>query len=118
MSSTRVKHKLIMIMIIMMINVNDKSVNDITSSNEMIILQPPKVIATLTIMIITTTIIIIIATKIRAITTINSIDFTRISHHLVLHSKSASDYIYAIKMSQPLDLPKFIQIMKTYCAKK
>ena len=83
----------------------------------MIILQPPKVIATLTIMIITTT-IIIIATKIRAITTINSIDFTRISHHLVLHSKSASDYIYAIKMSQPLDLPKFIQIMKTYCAKK
>ena len=114
MSSTRVKHKLIMIMIIMMINVNDKSV---TSSNEMIILQPPKVIATLTIMIITT-IIIIIATKIRAITTINSIDFTRISHHLALHSKSASDYIYAIKMSQPLDLPKFIQIMKTYCAKK
>ena len=55
----------------------------------MIILQSPKVIATLTIMIITTTIIIIITTKIRAITTINSIDFTRISHHLVLHSKSA-----------------------------
>ena len=54
----------------------------------MIILQPSKVIATLTIMIITTT-IIIITTKIRAITIVNSIDFTRISHHLVLHSKSA-----------------------------
>ena len=50
----------------------------------MIILQSPKVIAKLTIMIITTTIIIIITTKIRAITTINSIDFTRISHHRVL----------------------------------
>ena len=67
------------------------SVNDITSSNEMIILQSPKVIATLTIMIITTTIIIIITTKTRAITNINSIDFTRISHHLVLHFKSAPE---------------------------
>ena len=42
------------------------SVNDNISSNQMIILQSPKVIATLTIMIITTTIIIII-TKIRPI---------------------------------------------------
>ena len=64
------------------------SVNDNISSNQMIILQSPKVIATLTIMIITTTIIIII-TKIRPITTINSIDFTKIGHHLVLHSKPA-----------------------------
>ena len=55
----------------------------------MIILQSPKVIAALTIMIITTTVIMIITTKIRAITTIDSIDFTRISHHLVLHTKSA-----------------------------
>ena len=44
------------------------SVNDNISSNQMIILQSPKVIATLTIMIITTTTIIIITTKIRAIT--------------------------------------------------
>ena len=66
------------------------SANDNISSNQMIILQSPKVIATLTIMIITTTIIIIITTKIRAITTINSIDFTKIGHHLVLHSKSAT----------------------------
>ena len=66
------------------------SVNDNISSNQMIIPQSPKVIATFTIMIITTTIIIII-TKIRAITTINSIDFTKIGHHLVLHSKSAPD---------------------------
>ena len=65
------------------------SVNDNISSNQMITLQSPKVIATLTIMIITT--IIIITTKIRAITTINSIDFTKIGHHLVLHSKSAPD---------------------------
>ena len=71
------------------------SVNNNISSNQMIILQSPKVIATLTIMIITTTIIIII-TKIRAITTINSIDFTKIGHHLVLHSKSAPEkYIYS-----------------------
>ena len=62
----------------------------------MIILQSPKVIATLTIMIITTTIIIIITTKIRAITTINSIDFTRISHHLVLHSKSAPACVHVL----------------------
>ena len=59
----------------------------------MIILQSPKVIATLTIMI-TTTIIIIITTKIRAITTINSIGFTKIGHHLVLHSKSAPGLIH------------------------
>ena len=38
---------------------------------------------------ITTTIIIIITTKITAITTMNSIDFTKIGLHLVLHSKSA-----------------------------
>ena len=43
------------------------SVNDNISSNHMIILQSPEVIATLTIMIITTTIIIIITTKTRAI---------------------------------------------------
>ena len=43
------------------------SVNDNISSNQMIILQSPEVIATLTIMLITTTIIIIIRTKIRAI---------------------------------------------------
>ena len=60
------------------------SVDDNISSNQTVILQSPE--ATLTIMIITTTIIIIIATKIRAI---NSIDFTKIGHHLVLHSKSA-----------------------------
>ena len=42
------------------------SVNDKISSNQMIILQSPEVIATLTIMIIAT-IIIIITTKIRAI---------------------------------------------------
>ena len=72
------------------------SVNNNISSNQIIILQSPKVIATLTIMIITATIIIIIATKIRAITTINSIDFTKIGHHLVLHSKSAPEkYIYS-----------------------
>ena len=65
------------------------SANDNISSNQMIILQSPKVIATLTIMIITTT-IIIMTTKKRAITTINSIDFTKIGHHLVLHSKSAT----------------------------
>ena len=53
------------------------SVNDNISSNQMIILQSPKVIAALTIMIITTT-IFIITTKIRAITTINSIDFTKL----------------------------------------
>ena len=62
----------------------------------MIILQSPKVIATLTIMIITTTIIIIITTKIRVITTINNIDFTRISHHLVLHSKSARACVHVL----------------------
>ena len=67
------------------------SVNDNISSNQMFILQSPEEIATLTIMIITTTIIIIITTKIRAITTINSIDFTKIGHYLVLHSKSAPD---------------------------
>ena len=44
------------------------SVNDNINSNQMIIFQSPKVIATLTIMIITTTTIIIITTKIRAIT--------------------------------------------------
>ena len=70
------------------------SVNDNIRSNQMIILQSPKVIATLTIMIITATIIIIITTKIRAITTINSIDFTKIGNHLVLHSKSARGYIH------------------------
>ena len=43
------------------------SVNDKISSNQMIILQSPEVIATLTIMIKTTTIIITIITKIRAI---------------------------------------------------
>ena len=43
------------------------SVNDNISSNQMIMLQSPEVIATLTIMIITTTIIIIITTKTRAI---------------------------------------------------
>ena len=42
-------------------------VNDNIGSNQMIILQSPEVIATLTIMLITTTIIIIIRTKIRAI---------------------------------------------------
>ena len=46
------------------------SVNDNISSNQMIILQSPEVIATLTIMLITTTIIIIIRTKIRAISII------------------------------------------------
>ena len=70
------------------------SFNDNISSNQMIILQSPKVIATLTIMIITTTIIIKITTKIRAITTINSISFTKIGHHLVLHSKSAPGLIH------------------------
>ena len=70
------------------------SFNDNISSNQMIILQSPKVIAALTIMIITTTIIIKITTKIRAITTINSIGFTKIGHHLVLHSKSASGLIH------------------------
>ena len=65
-----------------------ESVNDNISSNQIVMLQSPE--AALTIMIITTTIIIII-TKIRAITTINSIDFTKIGHHLVLHSKSAPD---------------------------
>ena len=44
------------------------SVNDNISSNQMIIFQSSKVIATLTIMIITTTTIIMITTKIRAIT--------------------------------------------------
>ena len=43
------------------------SLNDNTSINQMIILQSPKVIATLTIMIITTTIIVTVKTaKIRA----------------------------------------------------
>ena len=61
------KHKIIMILIIMMINVNDNknSVHDNISSNQIVILQSPE--ATLTIMIRTTTIIIIITTKIRAI---------------------------------------------------
>ena len=45
---------------------SEDSVND-NSTNQMIILQSPEVIATLTIMLITTTIIIIIRTKIRAI---------------------------------------------------
>ena len=50
------------------------SVNDNISSNQLVILQSPKVIATLTIMIVTTTIIItIITTKIRAITAIQSV---------------------------------------------
>ena len=63
----RVKHKIIMILIIMMINVNDNknSVHDNISSNQIVILQSPE--ATLTIMIRTTTVIIIITTKIRAI---------------------------------------------------
>ena len=43
------------------------SVNDNISSNQMIILQSPELMATLTIMTITTSIIIIITTKIRAI---------------------------------------------------
>ena len=43
------------------------SVNENISSNQIIILQLPEVIATLTIMIITATIIIIVTTKIRAI---------------------------------------------------
>ena len=43
------------------------SINDNVSSNQMIILQSPEEIATLTIMTITTTIIIIVTTKIRAI---------------------------------------------------
>ena len=43
-------------------------VNDNISSNQMITLQSPKVIAALTMMIITKTIIIIITTKTRAIT--------------------------------------------------
>ena len=64
------------------------SVNDNISSNQMIILQSPEVIATLTIMIITTTIIIIITTKISNNCNINNIDFAQIGHHLVLHSKS------------------------------
>ena len=67
----------------------DSANNDNISSNQMIILQSPKVIATLTIMIITAPIIIIITTKMGAITTINRVDFTKIGHHLVLHSKSA-----------------------------
>ena len=75
------------------------NVNDNISSNHMIIFQSPKVIATLTIMIIATTIIIIITTKIRATTTINSIDFTKIGHHLVLHSKSAPDIYLSIYLS-------------------
>ena len=70
------------------------SVNDNISSNQMIILQSPKVIATLTIMIITT--------KIRAITTINSIDFTKIGHHLVLHSKSTPEVTHVKKYNKPL----------------
>ena len=50
------------------------SVNDNISSNQLVILQSQKVIATLTIMIVTTTIIItIITTKIRAITAIQSV---------------------------------------------
>ena len=77
------------------------SVNDNISSNQMIILQSPKVIATLTIMIITTT-IFIITTKIRAITTINSIDFTKIGHHLVLHSKSAPEVTHVKKYNKSL----------------
>ena len=64
------------------------SANDNISSNQMMILQSPNVIATLTIMIITTR-IVITTTKIRAITTINSIDFAKIGHHLFLHFKSA-----------------------------
>ena len=78
------------------------SVNDNISSNQMIILQSPKVIATLTIMIITTKIIKIITTKIRAITTINSIDFTKIGHHLVLHSKSAPEVTHVKRYNKPL----------------
>ena len=64
------KHKIIMILIIMMINVNDNknSVHDNISSNQIVILQSPE--ATLTIMIITATIIIKITTKIRAIVVI------------------------------------------------
>ena len=41
-------------------------------------------------MIITTIIITIITKKIRTITVIYN-DFTKIGHHLVLHSKSAPD---------------------------
>ena len=66
------------------------SVNDNISSNQMMILQSPKVIATLTIMIITLTTTIIITAKIRTINCIiNSIDFTKIGHQFVLYSKSA-----------------------------
>ena len=43
------------------------SINDNVSSNQIIILQSPEEIATLTIMIITSTIIILITTKMRAI---------------------------------------------------
>ena len=71
------------------------SVNDNISSNQIVMLQSPE--AALTIMIITTTIIIII-TKIRAITTINSIDFTKIGHHLVLHSKSAPVIVIHVQL--------------------
>ena len=46
------------------------SVNENISSNQVIILQSPEVIATLTIMIITTIIIIIITMKIRAVSVI------------------------------------------------
>ena len=56
----------------------------------MIILKSPKVTATLTIMIIAARIIIaIITTKISNSCNINNIDFAKIGHHLVLHSKSA-----------------------------
>ena len=66
------------------------SFNDNISSSQMIILQSPKVTATFTIMIITATIIItIITTKISNSCNINNIDFGKIGHHLVLHSKSA-----------------------------
>ena len=66
------------------------SVNDYISSNQMIIFQSLKVIATLAIMIIKATIIIIIKNNKNKSNdcTINSIDFTKIGHHLVLHSKS------------------------------
>ena len=69
------------------------SFNDNISTDQMIILQSPKVIATLTIMIITTAIIITVrTTKIIATAEINSVDFAKIGQHLLLLSKSAPVY--------------------------
>ena len=81
-----------MIIIMIVINVNDRkdSVNDNISSNQMITLESLKVIATLTIMIITATIITKNNNKNKSNScNINTIDFAKSRHHLVLDSKSA-----------------------------